>query len=161
LRLDKRYKYSHSHHSESFLILSSAHSPTPRDHQRHIPSDSTSHVQLPTLTMHSFITAAALVASASVCLAAPTRLVGRSTFKIEQVAVGKVFKSGPVAMMKTYNKYAKVGAVAPSAVVAAAAAAQSGEVSATPEQYDESYLCPVTVGSQTLNLDFDTGSADL
>ncbi|KAK1814060.1 hypothetical protein LTR12_011578 [Friedmanniomyces endolithicus] len=111
--------------------------------------------------MHSFITAAALVASASVCLAAPTRLVGRSTFKIEQVAVGKVFKSGPVAMMKTYNKYAKVGAVAPSAVVAAAAAAQSGEVTATPEQYDESYLCPVTVGSQTLNLDFDTGSADL
>lgn len=29
------------------------------------------------------------------------------------------------------------------------------------EQYDQSYLCPVTIGGQTLNLDFDTGSADL
>jgi aspergillopepsin I len=28
-------------------------------------------------------------------------------------------------------------------------------------QYDSEYLCPVTVGSQTLNLDFDTGSSDL
>ncbi|TKA71063.1 hypothetical protein B0A55_07231 [Friedmanniomyces simplex] len=111
--------------------------------------------------MHSFITSAALVASASVCLAAPAQLKSRSTFQIEQVAAGKVFKSGPVAMMKTYNKYARVGAVAPSAVVDAAAAAQSGEVAANPEQYDESYLCPVTVGGQTLNLDFDTGSADL
>lgn len=111
--------------------------------------------------MHSFITSAALVASASLSYAAPAQLIGRSTFQIEQVAAGQVYKSGPIAMMKTYQKYAKVGAVAPSAVVAAAAAAQSGEVAATPEQYDESYLCPVTVGSQTLNLDFDTGSADL
>jgi aspergillopepsin I len=65
-------------------------------------------------------------------------------------------------MMKTYNKYAKVGASPPPAVVkAAAAATQSGSVSANPEAYDQSYLCPVTVGGRTLNLDFDTGSADL
>jgi len=71
------------------------------------------------------------------------------------------YKSGPLAMMKTYEKYAVVGAQAPTEVVDAAAAAQSGEVTATPEQYDQSYLCPVTVGASTLNLDFDTGSADL
>ncbi|KAK3072430.1 hypothetical protein LTR53_006844 [Teratosphaeriaceae sp. CCFEE 6253] len=111
--------------------------------------------------MHTFLTSAALVASATLAFAAPAQLVGRKTFKIEQVAAGKVFKSGPVAMMKTYNKYAKIGAVAPSYVSSAAAAAQSGEVAANPEQYDESYLCPVKVGGQTLNLDFDTGSADL
>lgn len=29
------------------------------------------------------------------------------------------------------------------------------------QQYDSEYLCPVTVGGQTLNLDFDTGSSDL
>ena len=26
---------------------------------------------------------------------------------------------------------------------------------------DSEYLCPVTIGGQTLNLDFDTGSSDL
>jgi len=111
--------------------------------------------------MHSFLTSAALVASATLSMAAPAELVGRSTFQVKQVATGKTYLNGPLAMLKTYNKYAKVGAQAPTEVLAAAAAAQSGQVTATPEQYDESYLCPVTVGGTTLNLDFDTGSADL
>jgi aspergillopepsin I len=34
-------------------------------------------------------------------------------------------------------------------------------VVATPGPYDARYLCPVTIGGQTLNLTFDTGSADL
>lgn len=110
--------------------------------------------------MHYSYTAAFL-ASATLALAAPAKLMGRSTFSIGQVESGKVFKNGAVQRMKAYNKYAHVGAVAPSHVAAAAAAAQSGSVDANPEQYDSSYLCPVTVGSQTLNLDFDTGSADL
>ncbi|KAK5132526.1 hypothetical protein LTR08_008910 [Meristemomyces frigidus] len=111
--------------------------------------------------MHSFITSAALVATAGLAYAVPHELVGRSTFSVKQVAAGKVLKSGPLAMMKTYNKYAKIGAVAPANVVSAAAAVQSGQVAANPESYDESYLCPVTIGGQSLNLDFDTGSADL
>jgi len=50
--------------------------------------------------------------------------------------------------------------VASKAVVAAAAA--SGAVSANPsDQYDVSYLSPVTVGGTVLQLDFDTGSSDL
>ncbi|KAK4447015.1 aspartic peptidase domain-containing protein [Podospora aff. communis PSN243] len=36
-----------------------------------------------------------------------------------------------------------------------------GIVTATPEDGDIEYLSPVTIGGQTLNLDFDTGSADL
>lgn len=109
--------------------------------------------------MHTFLASAALVASV---MAAPAELVGRSTFEIKQVNTGKVLRpAGPVAMMKTYNKYAKAGAQAPAVVAAAAAALQSGSVAANPEQYDSSYLCPVSVGGQTLNLDFDTGSADL
>jgi len=111
--------------------------------------------------MKYFLTSAALVASATLSLAAPTELIGRDTFRINQVSAGKVFKSGPVAMLKTYRKYAAVGAVAPSAVINAAAAAQSGSVTANNQQYDQSYLSPVQVGSQTLQLDFDTGSADL
>lgn len=37
----------------------------------------------------------------------------------------------------------------------------SGEVTATPFVHDFEYLCPVTIGGQTLNLNFDTGSSDL
>ena len=111
--------------------------------------------------MHSFTISAALVATASLALAAPANLVGRSTFEVKQVAAGKVFKNGPKQMMKTYQKYARVGAVAPSDVVIAAAAVQSGSVAADPQQYDEAYLSPVTVGNSQLMLDFDTGSADL
>ena len=53
---------------------------------------------------------------------------------------------------------AKYGAKVPDHVLAAAA---QGSAVTTPEQYDEEYLTPVQVGSTTLNLDIDTGSADL
>lgn len=38
---------------------------------------------------------------------------------------------------------------------------EDGEVTATPEENESEYLSPVTVGGQKLNLNFDTGSADL
>jgi hypothetical protein len=38
---------------------------------------------------------------------------------------------------------------------------EDGEVTATPEENESEYLSPVTVGGQELNLNFDTGSADL
>lgn len=37
----------------------------------------------------------------------------------------------------------------------------TGEVAAAPEDNDSEYLSPVSIGGQKLNLDFDTGSADL
>jgi aspergillopepsin I len=44
----------------------------------------------------------------------------------------------------------------------AVATGNDGSVSATPkDQFDSEYLCPVSIDGQTLNLDFDTGSADL
>lgn len=37
----------------------------------------------------------------------------------------------------------------------------NGTVPAIPTEYDVEFLSPVTIGNQTLNVDFDTGSADL
>lgn len=91
----------------------------------------------------------------------------RQTFSINQVSAGTIFRSGPLAMEKTFLKFTNTVpsniAVAAAAASSTAAALQTGSVVATPEQYDESYLCPVQIGSpaQTLALDFDTGSADL
>lgn len=37
----------------------------------------------------------------------------------------------------------------------------NGTEPATALQYESAYVCPVSIGGQTLNLDFDTGSSDL
>jgi hypothetical protein len=108
--------------------------------------------------MHSIGSIAAFAGLASLAIASPldnARRASAGTFQIKQVQGGQTLKVGPVALQKAYQKFSKA---VPTSV---AAAAQSGAVSATPEQYDSEYLCPVTVGGSQLNLDFDTGSSDL
>lgn len=80
-----------------------------------------------------------------------------AAFRLDQTVQKPFILSGPTLMAKTYAKYGK----AVPAVIAAAAANNDGTVTATPEEYDAEYLCPVTIGGQSLNLDFDTGSSDL
>lgn len=72
--------------------------------------------------------------------------------------------AGPIELARVYGKYARHGATAPADVTSAAAKAagsDDGTVPADPEQYDQAYLEAVSIGGQTLNLDFDTGSSDL
>ena len=77
-------------------------------------------------------------------------------------------------MLRTYQKFhweapvltnEDVDTNAASAPVneklATAGGSGSGSVAATPEVHNSEYLCPVTIGGQTLNLDVDTGSSDL
>lgn len=99
-----------------------------------------------------------VAASALFTFAAASPLVPRAKDFIVHQSVAKPFKkSGPAAVLSTYAKY---HATAPEDVVNAAAA-NDGTVTTNPTQYDSEYLTPVTIGGQTLNLDFDTGSSDL
>ena len=102
-------------------------------------------------TLIAASTLAALVAAKPVPQAVPTK----KGFTINQ-SIAKPFLPGPLQVQKAYRKF---NVAVPADV--AAAAADDGTVAATPEQYDAEYLSPVTIGGQTLNLDFDTGSADL
>ena len=77
-------------------------------------------------------------------------------FKLDQ-SIPKPLLTGPVSVLSTYKKFQAT----PPEDVVTAAANNDGTVTATPEEYDSEYLCPVTIGGQTLNLDFDTGSSDL
>ncbi len=78
-------------------------------------------------------------------------------FTVEQTIAKPFIRSGPAALAATYGKYRKEA----PADVRAAAANNDGTVQANPEQFDSQYLSPVSIGGQTLNLDFDTGSSDL
>lgn len=70
--------------------------------------------------------------------------------------------SGPAALAATYKKFGRPMTVNQAAAVSGSSgAATSGTVAANPESYDAAYMSPVTIGGQTLNLDFDTGSSDL
>ena len=81
----------------------------------------------------------------------------KKDFTIEQTVPKPFIQSGPAAVLSTYNKF---NVPAPEDVITAAAA-NDGTVTAEPAAFDSQYLTPVTVGGQPLNLDFDTGSADL
>lgn len=99
-------------------------------------------------------------ASALLALASASPVERRDVkkgFTIEETVQKPFIPSGPAAVLSTYNKF---NVQAPEDVVAAAAA-NNGTVAAVPTAYDSQYLTSVTVGGQTVDLDFDTGSADL
>ncbi|KAJ9292730.1 hypothetical protein DTO271G3_8429 [Paecilomyces variotii] len=99
---------------------------------------------------------AALAAYSVAVAAAPTTPQVKG-FSVSQVAVPKSVYRHPAAQLaKAYGKY---HATVPTQV--AAAAASTGSVTTNPTSDDEEYITQVTVGEDTLSLDFDTGSADL
>ncbi|KAL1965680.1 hypothetical protein VTN77DRAFT_5180 [Rasamsonia byssochlamydoides] len=97
---------------------------------------------------------AALAGFSAVAMAAPTTKAGTS-FSVTQVPRPASGKNIPALYAKTLTKY---GATVPDSVKAAA---ENGSVITSPTANDAEYIATVTVGTSTLHLDFDTGSADL
>lgn len=108
--------------------------------------------------MHGINSLAALAGLAGLAIASPIeneKRTAATSFVVSQVAGTPVLKTGPIALSKALAKF---NGTVPARV---ATAVRSGAVTASPEQYDSEYLCPVNVGGTVLNLDFDTGSSDL
>ncbi|KAK3175858.1 hypothetical protein OEA41_007180 [Lepraria neglecta] len=114
---------------------------------------------------------AAASALATIATAAPfpdlpkreTSAAGSAKFTVPQgqpKLPGKKI-AGPIALARVYGKYGKGAPASVNTAASAAAGSDDGTVPADPEQYDQAYLEAVTIGGQTLNLDFDTGSSDL
>ena len=110
--------------------------------------------------MPSFATLTAALALTATVIAGPVER--RKAFTVDQVHKKTFAKNGAASVAKTFRKFGKA---VPENIVAAAAAGPSGTVAAGPsDAYDSSYLSPVTIGTTnptTVELDFDTGSADL
>jgi hypothetical protein len=118
--------------------------------------------------MPSFATLTAVLALTGAAIANPVSLNKRS-FTVEQVERKTFLKNGPAQVIKTLRKFGKA---IPDHIQKAAdigpsesdvtTLADNGTAPAVPgDAYDSLYLSPVTLGSTTVQLDFDTGSADL
>ncbi|KAF2194427.1 acid protease [Zopfia rhizophila CBS 207.26] len=109
--------------------------------------------------MPSFASLTAVLAFLGVVGATPVELQKRKAFSIGQVERKTYIKNGAKSVAKTLRKY---GAKVPQNILNAANAGPNGSAPAVPaDQYDSLYLSPVDVGGTVLQLDFDTGSADL
>ena len=110
---------------------------------------------------------ATILALALAAQAAPAERAASGSFSIPAVHNVNHVRNGTAAMLKAYKKFS----LQPSAEqelsnafwneLSLSRKRQDGSVTASPDPTDVEYLVPVTVGGQTLNLDFDTGSADL
>jgi aspergillopepsin I len=90
----------------------------------------------------------------------------RSSYSIPAVRNVNYVRNGAAAMKKAYNKYnlKPTGGLAGSFLESLPeniVKRQDGSAVATPATGDVEYLVPVSIGGETLNLDFDTGSSDL
>ena len=99
--------------------------------------------------------------------AAPTK-PGEKSFKIQRRQVSSSStRNGAAALGKAYRKYGwevpetLSNSVQTAKSFAAASGGEDGVVKATPEEGDASFLSPISIGGQTLMVDFDTGSSDL
>jgi hypothetical protein len=116
--------------------------------------------------LHPLVLIALLTSTVDSAPARPKR-EGRS-FKIPRVRRDNYVPHGPTALRKAHRKFGfgpNIPFYSSSSAVQtqsnAATNTEEGEVKASPQQGDVEFLSPVSVGGQTLMMDFDTGSSDL
>ncbi len=106
----------------------------------------------------------AVLALALVAQAAPAPSVkarGASTWSASAVHNTNYVRNGTLALLKAYAKHHLTPTRQfTNSFLAAIQERQDGSAEATPADGSE-YLVSTSVGGQLLNLDFDTGSADL
>jgi hypothetical protein len=109
-----------------------------------------------------YLTISTLLAFAIAAQAAPaTNLVGSSTFSAPAVHNVNKVRNGTAAMLKAYAKHGLTPTKEmPAAFLNELSKRQDGSATAFPADGAE-YLVTTVVGGQSLDLDFDTGSADL
>jgi hypothetical protein len=73
-----------------------------------------------------------------------------NTFNIAQVPNPNYVRNGALSLAKSYIRHK-----------CPVSKQLKGEVAAMPQEFDSEYFCPVNVGGQVLNVDFDTGAGDL
>jgi len=120
--------------------------------------------------MPSFTQLTTALALYSAAAATPVQPQKRGEFSIQQVERSQYLKIGAEQVAKTYRKF---GRAVPQHILdaidnyhshfeAASVLDAPGTAPAVPSnQYDISYLTPVTIGGREMHLILDTGSADL
>lgn len=141
------------------------------------PTHCLSLLLLPTLIPSSYShkqlqSAAKMISSLTIVLAlavaaqaAPTSERAVSSFSLPAVHNTAGVRNGTAAMLKAYSKWG----LTPTKLFSdnflsqlnLLGKRQDGSAPASPDSNNVEYTVPVTIGGQELNLDFDTGSADL
>ena len=93
-----------------------------------------------------------------------------ATLRIERQATGRrIQRNGASAMKKSFMKYGLVipemysnaSSKTKADLFSLAETGQTGVTTNTPVGGDAEFLAPISIGGQTINMDFDTGSSDL
>ncbi|GAM89140.1 hypothetical protein ANO11243_071750 [Dothideomycetidae sp. 11243] len=105
---------------------------------------------------NSFLVAVSALSALAVASPIASEQQGLTFSLTRQATVHKSKVSPAMLAMRVHDKYN----VAPSAELVAALSSQEGSVNATNIE-EVTYNVPLTIGSQTFNLIFDTGSSDL
>jgi hypothetical protein len=116
-------------------------------------------------SLESVLFIAAIFASAAFSSPMPTKTIQKRSF-VHHVkrSINKSHPmSGSNAMYRAYRKYGfPLGdRKFANTTVSRAAGGMNGQVSADPSNGAAEYVSQVTIGGQTMVLDFDTGSSDL